>query len=72
MLVSAQRELLHTFGGAGRFLTINDGRPSADVLEMVDADLRLAISGALQRVMKEGQSITYGGVVRTRGRGPAL
>jgi len=63
-LVSAQRELLHTFGGAGRFLEVPDGRPSADLLDMVDHDLRLAISGALQRALKERTPVAYGGVVR--------
>lgn len=63
-LVSAQREVLHTFAGAGKYLHLPDGRPSPDILDLVDSDLRLAISGALQRAMKEGVPIAYGGVVR--------
>ncbi len=66
-LVNAQRELLHTFSGAGRFLSVPDGRPSQDLLDMLDHDLRLAISGALQRAMKENVAIAYGGVARQTG-----
>ncbi|HET6882111.1 MAG TPA: chemotaxis protein CheB, partial [Pirellulales bacterium] len=66
-LVTAQRELLHTFAGAGKYLSVPDGRPSPDVLDLVDHDLRLAIAGALQRAAKEGTAISYGGVVRRAG-----
>lgn len=62
LLVSAQRELIHTFGGAGKFLRVPDGRPSNDVLDLVDHDLRLVISGAIQRVAKELVPVTYGGI----------
>ncbi len=64
VLVNPQREVLHTFAGAGNFLQVRDGRPSPDILDMVDNDLRMAISGALQRAIKEGTAISYGGVVR--------
>ena len=67
LLVNAQRELVHSFAGAGRFLRLPDGRPPTDILDMVDSDLRSAISGALQRAMKEGVSVAYGGIVRRRG-----
>ena len=66
-LVGAQRELLHTFSGAGTYLRLPDGRPSPDILDLVDHDLRLAISGALQRAAKEGVAISYSGVVRRDG-----
>jgi two-component system CheB/CheR fusion protein len=63
-LVGAQRELLHTFAGAGKFLRVPDGRPSSDLLDLVDRDLRLAISAALQRAAKEGAAIGCGGGIR--------
>ena len=68
-LITPQRELIHTFAGAGRYLRVPDGRPSSDLLDMVDHDLRLAISGALQRAVKEGGPIGYGGVLRHSGSG---
>ena len=66
-LITQQRELLHTFAGAGSYLRIPDGRPSSDILNMVDHDLRLAISGALRRATKEGVPIAYGGMRRSTG-----
>ncbi len=68
-LITPQRELIHTFAGAGRYLRVPDGRPSSDLLDMVDHDLRLAISGALQRAMKESAPVGYGGVLRHSGGG---
>lgn len=49
VLVNERREVVHAFAGAGKFLSVPDGRPSNDLLDMVDKDLRLAISGAMQR-----------------------
>lgn len=69
LLVTAHRELVHTFGGAGKYLRVPDGRPSADVLDLVDHDLRLAISGAIQRAAKEKIPVTYGGVLLQEGAG---
>lgn len=66
-LITSQRELIHTFAGAGRYLRVPDGRPSSDLLDMVDHDLRLAISGALQRAAKESAPVGYGGVLRHAG-----
>lgn len=68
-LITPQRELVHTFAGAGRYLRVPDGRPSTDLLDMVDHDLRLAISGALQRAAKEDGPVGYGGVSRHSGGG---
>ncbi len=66
-LITQQRELLHTFSGAGRYLRVPDGRPSSDILDLVDHDLRLAIAGALQRAIKDSKPSAYGGVRHTTG-----
>lgn len=66
-LITPQRELIHTFAGVGRYLRVPDGRPSSDLLDMVDHDLRLAISGALQRAAKDSAAVAYGGVLRRSG-----
>lgn len=60
LLVNERYELVHAFAGAGRFLTVPDGRPSEDVLELVHKDLRLPLAGALQRVAKDRQVVQYG------------
>jgi two-component system CheB/CheR fusion protein len=62
LLVNERRELVHAFGGAGRFIKMKDGRPSLDVLEMVDQDLKLALAGALQRATKEQAPVVFKGL----------
>jgi len=62
LLINERRELIHAFSGAGKFLSVPDGRSSTDILDFVATDLRLALSGALQRATKTGELVTYGGV----------
>lgn len=59
LMINERRELVHCFAGAGKLLSIPDGRPSRDVLELVDPDLKLVLAGALQRAAKEKQPIVY-------------
>ncbi len=62
LLINERREVLHTFGGAGRFIRVKDGRPSLDVLDMVDSDLKMILTGAIQRARKERSPIVYTGL----------
>ncbi len=62
LLVNERRELVHAFSGAGRYLRIKDGRPSLDLLDMLTPDLKMAVTGAMQRALKEGQAVTYNGL----------
>ncbi|MGE3317159.1 MAG: CheR family methyltransferase, partial [Planctomycetaceae bacterium] len=62
LLVNEQRELLHTFGGAERYLHWQPGRTSTDVLNLVSSDLRLALSGALNSAMKNQTTVRFPGV----------
>lgn len=57
MLVNRQRQLLHTFGGASRFLAHRDGRASTDLLEQVVDDLRLVVGTGLARALKENKPV---------------
>ncbi len=61
-LVDDNRVLIQSFGGASRYLHIGDGRLSTDLIDMVDPDLRMALSGALQRVWKDLVPIVYKGL----------
>ena len=54
-LINRRRELLHTFGGAGRWLTQPDGRPSRDLLDLLVPQLKVPVSAALQTSLKEGR-----------------
>jgi two-component system CheB/CheR fusion protein len=62
LLLNSQRQLVHTFGGAGRFIAPRDGRVSSDVLEMVDKELKLVLAGALQRAARDLVPVIYTGV----------
>ena len=59
LLVNERREIIHTFGGAGRRLRHRDGRVTTDILDMVNPDMRVALSGALQRVFKDQKPVVY-------------
>lgn len=59
LLINDRRELLHAFGGAEKYLRIKRGRPTGDVLDMLDSELRTAIIGAVQRVLKDNVPVRY-------------
>ncbi len=62
LLVNERRELIHSFAGAGKYLSVRDGRPTSDILELVEPELKIALAGALQRAAKDKEPIVYGSV----------
>lgn len=62
LLINEHRQLMHAFGGAERHLSVKGGRSSSDLLDMVDPELRIALSGALQRAAKERTPVVFRGV----------
>ncbi len=62
LLVSDQGELVHSFGGASRFLRVRDGRQGLDVLDVVDSELRMVLVGGLKRALSEPAAIVFKGV----------
>lgn len=62
LLINEHRELVESFGGAERLLRVRGRRPSRDLLDMLDTDARTAIAGALNRVMRHKQPVTFTGV----------
>jgi two-component system CheB/CheR fusion protein len=62
LLVNERRELVHAFAGASRYLKVKEGRPSNDVLDMIGPDLKLAVTGAMQRALKERTTVSYDGL----------
>lgn len=59
LLINEARELVQTFAGGSRYLRFRDGRFTSDVLDLVEPELRLALSGALQRAYKEKKPVVY-------------
>jgi len=52
-LVDEDGLLIDSFAGAERFLKVRRRRPSSNLLDLLDDDLRAAVSGAIQRAVKE-------------------
>ena len=65
LLVNERRELVHAFSGATRYLKVREGRPSHDLLDMVGPDLKMVVTGAMQRALKERTVVTYNGLTLT-------
>jgi PAS domain S-box-containing protein len=61
-LVDERRELIDSFGGAEKYLRPRPRRPSNDLLDLLEPDLRTAVAGALQRAVQYGQSVSCSGV----------
>jgi two-component system, chemotaxis family, CheB/CheR fusion protein len=62
LLVTDRRQLVHAFGNAGQYLRYRDGRPTTDILDLLEGELKLALAGALQRAAKEQSPVVYRGV----------
>jgi two-component system CheB/CheR fusion protein len=61
-LVDEDCVLIDSFAGAERLLRVRRRRPSASLLELLDDELRMVVSGAFQRALKERTAVAYSGV----------
>jgi two-component system CheB/CheR fusion protein len=66
LLVDEYNELVHCFGNARKLLTMPEGKPSTDILKMLDKNLSISVSAALHRAKTEGKEVLHNGV-RTAG-----
>ncbi|HVZ33013.1 MAG TPA: CheR family methyltransferase, partial [Polyangiaceae bacterium] len=62
LLVNERGELVHVFGGASRFLRPRDGRQSLELVDLVHAELRAVLFGALSRAQRQTEPIVFRGV----------
>jgi two-component system CheB/CheR fusion protein len=58
-LLDEHGHLVDSFGGVESLLRIKPRRPSQNLLDMVDENLRAVLSGALHRVRHDGESVRY-------------
>ncbi|HET7220447.1 MAG TPA: chemotaxis protein CheB, partial [Vicinamibacterales bacterium] len=58
-LVDDQGQLVDTFGGVESLLTVRSRRPTQNLLDMLGDDLRTVVSGVLNRVRREPESVRY-------------
>ncbi len=62
ILVDSRRELVQTFGGASALLRVPEGRSTLSAVELLASDLRVAVTGALERVFAEHTTVRYRGL----------
>ena len=62
LLVDEQGQLVDTFGSAEGILKVSKRRPSGNVLDMLEDDLRTIASGALHRARKDASQVRYDGI----------
>ena len=62
ILIEEDYTIVHTFGSAGQFLRIPEGRPSSNILDLIDENLKAPLSGALQHARREQQEVHYTGL----------
>ncbi len=60
-LVNARSELIHTFGGAGKYLNIV-GPMQADIASLLQGNLRVAVTTAIERARKSKDKVRYAAV----------
>lgn len=61
-LINADFEILYIFGDATRYVGIQGGRGSLNLLKMLPHDLNTAVRSALHRVQTDDQVVTYTGI----------
>jgi two-component system, chemotaxis family, CheB/CheR fusion protein len=72
VLLNGDREVLHVFGDASRFLKPSAGRMSSDVVNLTQGDMRIALSSAIQNANKKNQRVELKGVRFKDGDGSHL
>lgn len=61
-LINDRKELVHSFGGAGKYLRVRDGRATTMLLDMVDSELKMILLGALARAEKQLVPVVFTGI----------
>jgi two-component system, chemotaxis family, CheB/CheR fusion protein len=61
-LIDDRGQLVDSYGGVETLLKVKGRRPSQNVLEMLDGELRSVVSGALHRVRKDRGVVRYDAV----------
>jgi two-component system CheB/CheR fusion protein len=62
ILLNEKREILHVFGDAHRFLRAPAGKMTNDVFSLVQEDLRIVLSSAVQTAGKKTERVVFKGV----------
>ncbi|MGE0549181.1 MAG: CheR family methyltransferase [Kofleriaceae bacterium] len=71
-LVGEDRILIDSFAGAEKLLRLRRRRPSTNILELLDDDLRTVVAGAIQRAFKTPEPVSYSGIRIVTNDGPRI
>ncbi|HMG21686.1 MAG TPA: chemotaxis protein CheB, partial [Kofleriaceae bacterium] len=61
-LIDEDGALVDSFAGAEKLLKVRRRRPSSNLLDLLDDELRTVVSGAIQRAVRERTTVAYSGV----------
>ena len=61
-LINDKFEMLHTFGGAEKFLKLTSGRPTMSLVDLIDKSLKTAVAGAIQHALRKNDVVKYTGI----------
>ena len=61
-LVNEERQLVDSFGGAERLFRVGKRRPSMNILDLLEGELRTVVAGAIQKALKNEGPVRYTGV----------
>src|SRR5205823_10875234 len=62
LLIDESGSLIDAFSGAEKLLKLRPRRPSGNVLEMFEPELRTILAGAMQRAVRDRKPVSYKGV----------
>lgn len=62
ILVTPDCQVAHIFSGASKFLSIREGRPSSNVLDMLPDTLRVAVANGIKRAENNVEPTVYAGL----------
>ncbi len=62
LLVNERGSVIQSFGGASKYLKFREGRVTTELLELVEPEVRTALTGALPRAFKELTRVAYKGL----------
>lgn len=62
LLVDRRGRILHVFGDAARYLRYSSGRPSDQVLDVVDDQVRSSLSAAIHHASNRGRAVRYSAI----------
>ena len=61
-LINERFEMLHTFGGAEKYLELKSGRPTLSLIDLIHKSLKTAVTGAIQHALKKNDVVKYTGL----------